>query len=436
MGQFMGLLGVAVLLLVAFALSTDRKRIRPRIIAVGIAFQFGLAFLLLRFEPVVAVYNVIARGFTRVLEFSEEGARFIFGRLADDSGAWGFVFAAKVLPVIVFFASLMAVLYHLGVMQRIVGGLAWLLRRSLGVTGEEALACAANVFVGQTEAPLCIRPFIARLTRSQLMLVMTGGFATIAGSVLSAFVLILGGDDPERQVAFAKHLLTASAMSAPGAFVMAKIFLPETEVPGTSASMVETQRETANVLDAAAVGASDGLKLALNVAAMLVAFVAMLALIDWPISALGDTAIGDRLETLLGLEALSLEALLGVLFLPVAYLMGLTGGDAAGVGSLLGTGIIATEFVAYLELGDLIREHAEGTGGGVSPRAAAIASFALCGFANLPSIAIQIGGLSALAPERRADIAALGPRAMLAGAMTCWMTGCIASVFLPITAGG
>ncbi len=433
MGQMTGLLGVAVLLAVAFALSSDRRRIRPRIIVVGVALQFALAFLLLRFEPVVAVYEHIAAAFTRVLGFSEEGARFVFGQLTDESGAWGFIFATKVLPVIIFFASIMAVLYHLGVMQRIVGAFAWLLRRSLGVTGEEALACAANMFVGQTEAPLCIRPFIAGLTRSQLMLVMTGGFATIAGSVLSAFVLILGGDDPVRRVEFAQHLLTASAMSAPGAFVMAKLMLPETEEIRASDIRADAIAPTANVLDAAAAGAADGLKLALNVAAMLIAFVAMLALLNWPLAALGETGVGDRVESWLGVSELSLSAVLGVVFMPVAFLMGLTGSDASGVGSLLGTSMIATEFVAYLQLGDLISSYGNGEGPGVSPRAAAVASFALCGFANLPSIAIQIGGLSALAPSRRADIAALGPRAMLAGAMTCWMTGCIASVFIPVT---
>ncbi|MEL6497879.1 MAG: nucleoside transporter C-terminal domain-containing protein [Planctomycetota bacterium] len=429
MGQFTGLLGVAGLLLVAFALSSDRRQIRPRIIIVGVSLQFVLAFLLLRFEPVVAVYRRIALAFTHVLDFSERGAVFVFGNLPDDDGPWGFVFAAKVLPVIVFFASATAVLYHLGVMQKIVGAFAWSLQRSLGVTGEEALACAANMFVGQTEAPLCIRPFISRLTRSQLMLVMTGGFATIAGSVLSAFVLILGGDDPAQRVAFAQHLLTASAMSAPGAFVMAKLMIPEVEDhrSGSAAAVIPT--ETSNVLDAAAVGATDGLKLSLNVAAMLIAFVALLALLDWPITAFGGTPLGDRVEAVLGLEALSLSSMLGLLFLPVAYGMGLVGSDALAVGSLLGTSMIATEFVAYLQLGDLVRDGGETPV--LSARAAAVASFALCGFANIPSIAIQIGGLSALAPERRADIAALGPRAMLAGAMTCWMTGCIASIVLP-----
>ncbi|MEO1717549.1 MAG: nucleoside transporter C-terminal domain-containing protein [Planctomycetota bacterium] len=429
MGQFTGLIGVAGLLLVGFALSSDKRRIRPRIIVVGVALQFLLAFLLLRFDPVVSVYRRIATGFTRVLEFSEEGAVFVFGSLADAGGPWGFVFATKVLPVIVFFASITAVLYHVGFMQRVVGVFAWMLRRSLGVSGEEALAAAANMFVGQTEAPLCIRPFIARLTRSQLMLVMTGGFATIAGSVLSAFVLILGGDDADQRVAFAQHLLTASAMSAPGAFVMAKLMVPEEDdIRETTVASAATP-DTSNVLDAAAAGATDGLRLALNVAAMLIAFVAILALIDWPITALGETRVGDSVESLLGVEALSLASVLGVAFLPIAFGMGLTGGDASSVASLLGTSMIATEFIAYLQLGEMIQTATDGSG--ISPRAAAVASFALCGFANLPSIAIQIGGLSALAPERRADIASLGPRAMLAGAMTCWMTGCIASVLLP-----
>lgn len=436
MDQYTGLLGVAVLLLIAFALSSHRRAIRPRIVIVGLLLQFVLAFVLMRVGPVVEAYNWLARLLTKVLTFSEEGSRFLFGSLADESGQWGFVFAFKVLPVIVFFASLMAVLYHLGVMQRIVQGLAWVLKRSLGVTGEEALAAAANVFIGQTEAPLCIKPFVPRLTRSQLMLVMTGGFATIAGSVLSAYVFILGGDVEADRVEYAKHLLTASAMSAPGAFLMAKIFLPETEDTPAIEELADTSSQISNLLDAAAAGAGDGLKLALNVAAMLVAFVALLALVNWPIEALGETAFGDWIESVLGLEALGLQALLGLAFRPVAYMMGLTGADAAAVGSILGTSMFATEFVAYFQLGDLIRVTEAGTGGGISPRAAAITTFALCGFANFPSIAIQIGGLSAIAPSRRSEIAALGPRAMLAGAMSCWMTGCIASVFIPITSAG
>ncbi|MGP1272582.1 MAG: NupC/NupG family nucleoside CNT transporter [Phycisphaerales bacterium] len=426
MAQLSGLLGVIGLLTVAWLFSADRRRVPVRVIVVGLALQFALAGLLLGVPPVARLYDLLARAFTRLLSFSDAGAAFLFRDLADASGPWGFVFAFKVLPVIVFFASLMAVLYHLGIMQRLVGVLAWALRRTLGVSGPEALAAAANVFVGQTEAPLSIKAYLDSMTRSQLMLVMTGGFATIAGSVLAAFVTILGGESDELRSEFARHLLTASAMSAPGAFVMAKLFLPETEggaADGPAAAMPEIT--TQSVLDAVTQGAGEGLRLALNVAAMLVAFVALLAMIDWPLAELSGTRVGQSLAGLLGAETLSLSAFLGLLFRPIGWAMGLAGGDAAAVGSLLGTSIIATEFVAYIELGELLRQDA------ISPRAAAVATYALCGFANIPSMAIQIGGLTALAPSRRAEIVALAPRAMIAGAMTCWMTGCIASLFIP-----
>ncbi|MBX3357272.1 MAG: hypothetical protein KF745_02470 [Phycisphaeraceae bacterium] len=412
-----GLLGVLVLLFVAYALSTDRRRISGRIVGVGLALQVTLAFLFLRFPPVVEVFNLLALGVTRVISCADEGTRFIFGSLADASQPWGFVFAVKVLPVIIFFAAIMSALYHLGVMQRLVAAVAWVLRRSLGVTGAEALSAAANIFVGQTEAPLCVRPYIPTMTRSQLMAVMTGGFATIAGSVLAAYVNLLGGESEASRVLFAKHLMTASVMSAPAGFVMAKIMLPETETPRAEYVALLTSRttETRNLFDALAVGASDGLRLALNVAAMLIAFVAVIALVNAPLSLLG---------TIDG-QAVSLQVLLGRALAPLAWTLGIPWKECDAFGSLLGTQVVATEFVAYIRL-------AEDLGvGRLSERSAHIATYALCGFANLPSIAIQIGGLSAMAPERRSDLASLGLRAMVAGALACWMTGAVASLFIP-----
>lgn len=427
MGDYSGLVGVLVILSIAWMCSTARRRINLRIVLVGVALQFTLAFVLIEFGPVRAAFEYLARGITKLLGFSRSGGEFLFGNLADASQPWGFVFAVQVLPTIVFFASLMAILYHLGVMQRVVAALAWALRMTLGVSGAEALAAAANVFVGQTEAPLCIKPYLPKMTRSQIMLVMTGGFATIAGSVLAAFVGMLGGNDEALQIEFAKHLLTASAMSAPGAFVIAKMLLPETEEQMDELALRSLQddgRTTVNVLDAAAAGATDGLRLALNVAAMLVAFVALIAMIDWPLGALHGTWLGSQLENLLGLEQLSLIGVLGVLFSPIAVFLGVDGQDVFTVGELLGTSMVATEFLAYIGLSDRI---AEGT---ISHRSAVIVTYALCGFANFPSIAIQIGGLTAIAPERRSDFARIGPRAMLGGALTCWMTGCIASIFV------
>lgn len=422
-----GLLGILVFLAIAFAFSTSRRSVKPRIIIAGIGLQLVIAFLLIRFKPVVEVYNYLAGLVTKLLSFSQEGASFLFGDLVDSSQGWGFIFVVQVLPTIVFFASVMSILYHLGIMQRVVAGLAAVLKMVIGVSGSEAVAAAANVFVGQTEAPLCIKPYLPTMTRSQIMLVMTCGFSTIAGSVLAAYVGMLGGDDEASRIEFAKHLLTASAMSAPGAFVMAKILLPETEEQrdeSESTSIANQDRTTVNVLDAAAAGATDGLKLALNVAAMLVAFVALIALVDWPLSALSETQLGNTIESWLGLEELSLIGILGFLFSPVAALIGIERGDVRQVGEVLGTSMVVTEFLAYDSLRSLIQ------GSEISARSAAITTYALCGFANFPSIAIQIGGLTAIAPERRSEFSRIGLRAMFGGALTCWMTGCIASLFI------
>ncbi|MEI7657615.1 MAG: nucleoside transporter C-terminal domain-containing protein [Phycisphaerae bacterium] len=418
MDQFRGLLAVLLLLVAGFLLSTNRRAIRPRIVVAGVLLQLIIAWACLSFPPVVAAFQGFATGVTKVISFADEGTVFLFGKLADASQPWGFVFAVKVLPVIIFFASLMSVLYHVGVMQPVVASLAWVLRRTLGVTGAEALSGAANIFLGQTEAPLTVKPFIAGMTRSQIMAVMTGGFATIAGSVLAAYVGILGGESEEGRILFAKHLMTASIMSAPAGFVMAKIMLPETEEPPAE-DLEQLRRERGegarNVVDAAAAGASDGLRLAANVGAMLVAFVALIAMINWPLSYLGDRV---------GVEALTLQRLLGWAFMPVAWCMGVERADCPGFGAVLGQQIVATEFVAYLDLSKHIRE------GTMSTRSCQIATYALCGFANLPSIAIQIGGLSAMAPSRRSDFASIAPRAMVAGACACWMTGAVAGLFL------
>ncbi len=426
MSHLTGLLGVGVLLLVAFALSAHPRRVSPRIVIGGLLLQFCLAFLCLRFPPVVWVFDRFAAAVTRIISFADEGTAFLFGKLADPGGPWGFVFAVRVLPVIVFFASLMAVLYHLRIMQRLIAAVAWGLRRSLGVTGVEALSAAANIFVGQTEAPLTVRPYIAGMTRSQLMALMTGGFATIAGSVLAAYVGILGGDSDESKVLFAKHLMTASVMSAPAGFVMAKIMLPETESPRDEAlgALLRDDRTTRNVLDAAATGATDGLRLAANVAAMLVAFVALLALINWPLAWLSDWGPIASWRHSNGVPVLTFQAVLGYILTPVAWCMGVAWSDCRSFGGILGQQIVLTEFVAYLDLSKHVQH------GPMSPRSCQIATYALCGFANLPSIAIQIGGLSALAPERRADFASLGLRAMVAGALACWMTGAVAGVFI------
>ncbi len=426
MQQLTGLIGIGVILALGFALSTDRRRINMRTIMSGVAIQLLIAFLFLRFPPVVGIFDHFAAAITRVISFADTGTTFIFGKAADASGPWGFIFAVKVLPIIIFFASLMAVLYHLGIMQRLVAGLAWIIRHVLNVTGVEALSASANIFVGQTEAPLTVKPFIATMTRSQIMAVMTVGFATIAGSVMAAYIVMLGGDDDASRILMAKHLMTASVMSAPAGLVMAKLMLPETETPRDESldSLRTIPKTTCNVMDAAAEGATDGLRLALNVAAMLVAFVALLALLNYPLAALSEIDSIAAWRAVHGIPVMTFQNLLGYVFTPLAWCMGVGADDARKVGSLMGQQIIATEFVAYVDLSASLRD------GTIGFRAAQISTYALCGFANLPSIAIQIGGLSAMAPNRRSDFAALGLRAMVAGALACWMTGSVASLFI------
>ena len=428
--QATGLLGVAVILAIGWAASTDRRRIPWFTVAVGVGLQAAIGLLFMRFPPVVAAFTLFAQGVTKVISFADEGTRFVFGNAVDASGPWGFMFAVKVLPVIIFFAALMSVLYHLGVMQRVIAAIAWSLRRAMGISGVEALSTAANIFVGQTEAPLTVRPFIPRMTRSQVMTVMTGGFATIAGSVMAAYIGMVGGEDEASRVEVAKHFMTACVMSAPAAIAMAKLMLPETEpVPDESPDALRSMpRTTANLMDAAAEGASDGLRLALNVGGMLIAFVSLIALVNWPLAALGDVdaswlpIASWRAEH--GIASPTLQNLLGWLLQPMAWLMG-CGADSHRVASLMGTQVVATEFVAYVDLAKMVAD------GSIAGRGATIATFALCGFANLPSIAIQIGGLGAMAPERRSDFARIGFRAMCAGALACWMTGAMAGVIAP-----
>ena len=421
MERFVSLLGIIVLLGIGVLMSNNRRKINLRLVVAGLSLQWIFALIILKTAPGKAVFQIARAGIAKLLGFTDHGAAFLFGNLyrgidgvSDQIGGGGpygvidlatggavpigTVFAFHVLTTIIFFASLMGVLYHLGVMQRIVAGFAWVMRKTLRTSGAETLSAAANIFVGQTEAPLVIRPYIGEMTRSEMMAVMTCGFATVAGGVLAAYVRF--GVD-------AGHLLAASVMSAPAALVMAKIILPETEKPVTSGdAKIAFTKKTANVIDAAAAGASDGLKLALNVGAMLLAFIALVAMLDF----------------FLGFLNTSLKQIFGYIFSPLAWCMGVPAKDAMTVGNLLGTKIAINEFVAYIDLAS-----AKET---LSQRSIVISTYALCGFANLSSIAIQIGGISAIAPERRSDLARLGLRAMLAGALASWMTACIAGTLI------
>ncbi len=426
MERFVSLLGMVALLLLAWLCSSKRKQVPWRVVGWGLALQFAFALFILRTPIGLAIFDWARAAINTILGFTTYGAAFVFGHLALNPNnpehtpliaqygkPVGLVFFFGVLTTIIFFASLMSILYHLGVMQALVKAVAWVMVRTMGTSGAESLSAAANIFVGQTEAPLVVRPYVAQMTRSELMAVMTGGFATIAGGVMAAYVAF--GID-------AGHLLTASVISAPAALVMAKLMEPETEEPLTKGTVrVTFERTTVNVIDAAAVGASDGLRLAFNVAAMLVAFLALLAMVN---AFLGwfDRTLLSQFVPLEGRAPLSLETLLGYLFAPLAFLLGTPLQDVLTMGSLMGIKVAANEFVAFVRLAELKDT--------LDPRSFMIATYALCGFANFGSIAIQIGGISAIAPERRADLARLGLKAMWAGALASWLTACVAGVLV------
>ena len=407
--RLVSLCGIAVMLAICFAFSRDRKAINWRLVGVGLLLQAVLGFTFLYWDAGNQALQGVGRWVNKVIDLGQEGARMVFGSLATSSSSTGFLFAFQILPTLIFFSSLMAVLYHLGVMQLIVRGMAWLTVRLLGTSGSESLSACANVFVGQTEAPLLIRPFLKGMTMSELHTIMVGGFATIAGGVFAAYVGFVGGDDPVARAAIAGRLMVASVMAAPAGLICSKALWPETEASQTMGKVSKIDApKLGNVVEAASSGAADGLHLALNVGAMLIAFLGLLALIN---SGLGWIH-----------PDLSLQMLLGYAFWPIAAVMGVPSADVTELGQLIGTKLIATEFVAYQDLGKMAAAHT------VSPRTVMIASFALCGFANFSSVAIQIGGLGAMAPERRGDLAKLGVRAMFGGAMATCMTACVAGV--------
>ena len=422
-----GLFGLAALVGIAFLFSNNKRAVSWRLVLTGIALQIVFATLVLKLPLGRDLFNAIATGFVRLLDFVRVGSEFIFGSLTDTS-KFGFVFAVQVLPTIIFFASLTGVLYHLGVMQRIVRGMAWIITKVMNVSGAETTSVCASVFIGQTEAPLTIKPYIERMTESELMTVMIGGMAHIAGSVMAAYVGLLGGDDPTQKQFFAKHLLTASVMAAPATLMLAKILVPETQEPLTRGTVkLEVERTTANVIDAAATGAGDGLRLALNVGAMLLAFIALIALVNAPFQWLGGHAWGDGGSINAWLSAtagrpveLSLQTVFGWVLAPLAWLIGVPWQDANLVGSFIGEKVVINEFVAYVDMSRHLDQ--------LTKQSQLIATYALCGFANFSSIAIQIGGIGGLAPNRRADLARLGFRAVLGGSLATFMTATIAGV--------
>ena len=418
MERLLSLFGMAVILGIAWALSTDRKAIRVRTILWGLGLQVALALFVLKTPIGQELFTFVGGKITRLLNLSFVGSEFLFGAMGMQGGGHepvkvgdatgftdlGFYFAFQILPTIIFVASVFAILYHLGVMQLIVTAVAKLMTRLMGASGAESLNVAASIFMGQTEAPLTIRPFLNKMTQSELMCVMTAGMAHVSGSIMAAYIAF--GVE-------AKHLLAAVIMTAPGTILLAKMLVPETGTPETTGTVkLSTEKVDANVIGAAARGTSEGLQLALNVAAMLISFLSLVALVNLLLGKLGG---------LVGLQ-LSLQTILGYAFMPLALVMGVPWKDAFVIGDLLGTRLVLNELIAYARLGELKVA--------LDPRSFTIATYALCGFANLSSIGIQIGGIGALAPERRSDLARLGLRALVAGTFANFMTACIAGVLL------
>ncbi len=390
---------------IAWLLSSDRRRIRWTTVAWGIGLQLALALLLLKSAPGRMFFIAVNGVVNRFLGYTREGVRFVFGAGLMESG---FSILISVLPIVIFMGSLMAVLYHLGLVQRVVNLLAWLLARTMRLSGAESLAAVANVFVGMVESSLVVKPYLARMTQSELFSLLTLGMGTVAGSILLAYVQVLGGGD------FAGHLVTASLLSAPAGLLIAKVMVPETETPETAGGTpLVIERDAVNVIDAAATGALNGMRLAAYVGAMLIAFVALIAMLNDGLALLGS---------LVGIEGLSFQRVLGLLLAPLALLMGVPMQDAVQVGGLLGVKTVLNEFIAYQQLA--------AQAGSLHPRSVIIASYALCGFANVGSLAILLGGIGGMAPERRPDVARLGVRSIIGGSLTTFMTACLAGVLL------
>ncbi|MGY1458909.1 MULTISPECIES: NupC/NupG family nucleoside CNT transporter [unclassified Luteimonas] len=423
-----GLFGLAVLIGITWLFSNNKGRVDWKLVGTGVTLQIAFAALVLLVPGGREVFDWLGQLFVQVLGFVNAGSEFIFGSLMDVQ-TYGFIFAFQVLPTIIFFASLMAVLYHLGVMQLVVRVMALAITKVMRVSGAETTSVCASVFIGQTEAPLTVRPYISRMTESELITMMIGGMAHIAGGVLAAYVGMLGAGDPAQQAYYAKHLLAASIMAAPATLVIAKILIPETGEPLTRGTVkMEVEKTTSNLIDAAAAGAGDGLKLALNIGAMLLAFIALIAMINAPLTWLGDVT---GLAAAIG-KPTDLAAIFGYVLAPVAWLIGVPWEDAGTVGSLIGQKVVINEFVAYLQLADIVNGRVEGVSLGDEGRL--IATYALCGFANFSSIAIQIGGIGGLAPDRRQDLARFGLRAVLGGTVATLMTATIAGVLTHIGA--
>jgi CNT family concentrative nucleoside transporter len=440
-----GALGILLLLAIAFLFSNNKRKVNWKLVITGITIQVIFAIFIIHSESLRGwffplgwpkdIINWLGTAIVSLLGFTMQGAQFVFGKLAINSGpeSLGFYFAFQVLPTIIFVSCLTSVLYYLGILQLVVKGMAWVMSKLLGTSGAESLSNAANIFVGQTEAPLLIRPYIKTMTNSEILTIMVGGMATIAGGVMASYIQMLGQSFAEAkgigiseaQVKFAVQLLAASAMAAPAALVISKILFPEVGEPVTKGSVkLKVEKNASNVIEAAATGASDGLQLALNVAGMLLAFIALIALVNYLLTGIGDLLnLNSYLQSTFG-KPLSMELIFGLILQYLAYGIGVPWADSFHFGSLIGTKVVLNEFVAYLDLASLVKS------GVMSEKGIMMATYALCGFANFSSIAIQIGGISPMAPERKKDISALGLKAVLGGTLATLMTATLAGLLV------
>lgn len=415
-----GAIGITSLIVISFLFSNNRRRIDWSLVVKGVALQIVIALLVLKVPFVENGFMWVSQKFVKLISYTNEGVNFLFAQFGMEKidSTWG-NFAITVLPTIIFFSALMSVLYYIGVLQKVVFVFAWIMKRFMRVSGAESLAAAGNVFMGQTESPLLVKPYLAGMTKSELLCLMTGGMATIAGGVLAAYVNFLGGDDPVQQAFFAKHLLTASIISAPAAIVAAKILIPETEEFNQDLK-IDKQKLGTNILEAISNGTTDGLKLAVNVAAMLLVFIALMALGNGILSMIGEvTSLNDLIAANTNYSGLSFEFILGYIGAPIVWLLGVESGDMLLVGELLGQKTILNEFVAYPRLGEMNQS------GQLSEKSVIISTYMLCGFANFASIGIQIGGIGSLIPSRKGLLSELGMRALLGGTVASLLTAAI-----------
>jgi len=423
-----GVLGMISLIFIAFLFSSNRKAINWKTVGIGLAFQLIIAIGVLKVSFVQNAFEAVGKVFVSILDFTRAGSKFLFEGLVVDMDTFGFIFAFQVLPTIIFFSALTSVLFYLGIIQKVVKAFGWLLSKLLKISGAESLSVAGNIFLGQTEAPLLIKAYLEKMNKSEMLLVMIGGMATVAGAVLAAYIGFLGGDDPVLRLLFAKHLLAASVMAAPGAIVISKILYPQTEEVNTDVE-VSTEKIGTNILDAIANGTTEGLRLAVNVGAMLLVFVAFIAMFNGILGWVGDfTNINSWVSENSSYNSLSLEAILGTVFAPLMWLIGVAKEDMMMMGQLLGIKLVASEFVGYIQLADL--KNVANATHLTYEKSIIMATYMLCGFANFASIGIQIGGIGSLAPGQRKTLSKFGMKALIGGSIASLISATIAGMII------